>query len=197
LLEIALWHYRETNRVHGSDPSDGAPLPEIEGLLAPLLTAVVKRQGRPRRDALAMLGRFVPQLYLLAPAWAAATSDTLFADGAADPVANPAWGAYLVRGGYSDESFKRLRSWYLRAAETVLRSGDPLAGDRDLAPSQGLAEHVLIAVLRGVAALGDADGLVEKTFSGVAAKPLRVRATRNRRRATCSSRCAEPVQSTP
>ena len=171
LLEFALWHYRETVRERGESVADEPHVDEIEVRLAPLLSEIIEHDGTAAQRARAMLGGYVPQVYLLAPAWATANENALFANGATTPLLNPVWGAYLARGGFFDAVFTRLRAWYVSAADATAEAGDSLSAERRWAPSRGLADHVLIAIVRGLAQLGDSDSLVERTFSCVTSGP--------------------------
>ena len=171
LLELALWHYREAVRERGQSVADEPHVDEIDGRLALLLSELMEHDGTAAQRARAMLGGYVPQVYLLAPAWATANENALFANGATKPLHNPVWSAYLARGGFFDSVFARLRPWYVSAADGTAEAGDSLAGERRWAPSRGLADHVLIALVRGLARLGDADSLVEKTYSSVTSGP--------------------------
>src|SRR5207302_9806965 len=65
-----------------------------------------------------------------------------------------------------DAVFRQLRNWYLRAAG-ALASATSTEADLRWSPARGLANHVLIALVRGAASIGDSDHLVEKTFAAV------------------------------
>lgn len=178
LVDVALWDYRRAERLEGSteasatarargeradevrDASETAPR------LVPLLESVLEQTGRPGRLARTMLGDFIPQLVLLARRWVLDHAETLFEGGATTPGEHPTWGAYLARGGFYELVFRDLRAWYVRAADAA---PDPTPGSErsDWSVSRNLAEHIVIAIVRGAAAVGDDDQLVERVFTHV------------------------------
>lgn len=107
-----------------------------------------------------MFGQYLPQLHLLVADWIAAHAAKLFTDGATAPGRHPAWGAYLARATLYDSVFVALRPWYVQAARVADRIPD---GER-FSVAEGLARHLLIAVLRGLARPGDSDHLLEDAF---------------------------------
>src|SRR6185437_4150952 len=178
LVDIALWDYRRLEHLEGSVEASAAAhakrersddIHDASGTaprLVPLLESILKHTDRAGRLALTMLGDFIPQLMLLARRWVLNHAEALFADGAGAPSQHPAWGAYLARGGFYDLVFRDLRPWYIRAADIA---PDPTPGSErsDWSVSRNLAQHVIIAILRGDAAVGDDDQLVERVFSNV------------------------------
>ncbi len=162
-LLAALWSYRlrENNDIQETGHV-------AEEYLAPLLDEVLKQSGLDRRTAEAIIGRFLPQLQLVAPEWVTGHLEELLGDGATAPFDHPTWGAYVMRARLYDDVFETLRPWYVNAAEDAAAHGRrTTSGNHHWSLTSKLAEHVLIAVLRGLAVVGDSDGLVEKTFTNV------------------------------
>lgn len=161
-LEVALWAYRAL--------PDKAPdrVSEIEMHVAPLLDHVLSQHGRPAQGALAKLGEYLPQLYLIAPRWTPEAEERLLQGGADAPARHPVWGAYLTRSKLYDTTFQQLRPWYALAAASARVTERNPDVDSEWTVEGGLAVHVQVAFMRGIAALGDADTLVENTFSNVA-----------------------------
>jgi hypothetical protein len=117
-----------------------------------------------------MLGHFIPQLQLVVPEWLAEHAEQLFVEGTKNPTAKPAWAAYLIRSRIYDPVFCLLRPWYKQAAEAAgTEVGWTSLEDEQRSLTEPLSLHVLIAFLRGLAALEDPDRLVETTFSNVPA----------------------------
>ena len=162
ILEVGLWAYRALQDKAADRVS------EIEMHVAPLLDHVLSQRGRPAQGALAKLGEYLPQLYLIAPRWTPEAEDRFLQDGAAAPARHPAWGAYLTRSKLYDTTFQQLRPWYALAATSAKVTEHNPDVDSEWTVEGGLAVHVQIAFMRGIAALGDADMLVENTFSNIA-----------------------------
>lgn len=166
LINVALWKYRHT--YPGEDGKEIRDSSVVTPRLVPLLEKILDQDGRAGIIAQAMLGRFLPQILLMARAWTLQSSERLFADGAASPLARPLWGSFVTSAQFYDSVFQDLRLWYVVAAgATVSEDSDMDSHDRSWGPSRHLAVHVLIAVLRGLASVGDNDELVELTFRNV------------------------------
>lgn len=132
--------------------------------LVETLAPVLEKRGRLAIAARAAIGDCLPQLLWLSPDWWEPRLDDLLRSGLNEPLANPIWPAYLVRGGYYDNSFAALRRFYAAAASAGPRLS--LADkSRTWEPEPHLVSHVLVAVVRNKARLGEADALVENTFS--------------------------------
>lgn len=171
LLEVALWDYRNGGNAQAeSDRSESEHRLAVAARLAPLLDRLVGYDRATAQSALAMVGQYLPQLYLVAPEWAERNEETLLAEGLRDPLSNPTWGTYLLRGGFFDPVFRRLRPWYVRASESIPATNERPPGDRRWAVPRALAQHVLVAVVRGLATVGDSDFLVESTFRRVSSE---------------------------
>lgn len=172
LVDAGLWEYRARTR---AEPArDEECIAEIQTRMMPLLTSLIEPEAGAARPAATMLGQLAPQLLLLAPDWFATAEEALFCGGAEDPAHHPAWGAYLLRARFYDSAFRRLRRWYVHAARAMPATAGPADGSadareeqRDLSVSRALALHLVTAVLRGLAAVGDDDALVETTFTRV------------------------------
>ena len=164
-LTLGLSSYRQAEE-SGAEHPHAAAEPQIVSVLDLLL----QQRGTDRVTAEVILGQFLPQLGLLAPKWLEAHRDELLASGASKPLQHPAWGGYVTRARYNDSTFKSLRPWYVKAAREAA-DAPPVAGPgaNSASLTRGLVDHVLTAVVRGVAALGDGDGLVETTFANVPA----------------------------
>jgi hypothetical protein len=172
LLDVAVWNYRQYASER-TEQSHAAPLlSQVEPRLSRLLEHVLSQHGNNAHGAHSMLGPFVPDLYVLAPAWTVASEERLFGDGVEDPILHPIWGAYILRSRFSDNTFRQLRPWYARAA--VAHSNATEEGSKavnsEVSLARGLASHVLIAVTQGLACITDEDMLVKTTFSSVSAK---------------------------
>lgn len=155
LVRAALRQVRE--RGDAARQATGARLDEA---LAPVL----EKEGRLAVAARAAIGDCLPQLLWLSPDWWRSRLDELLRSGLNDPLSNPIWAAYLVRGGYYDDSFAALRRYYAAAASAGPRLS--LADkSRTWEPEPHLVSHVLVAVVRNKARLGEPDALVENTFS--------------------------------
>jgi hypothetical protein len=170
LVEVALWDYRERTESPGGSGKTEALIQTIEELVAPQLDHLLAAPGGFRLNVLAMLGQYVPQLILLAPDWVRRNEQTLFEGGAAAPLENPAWPAYLTRASFFNDVFQLLRPWYLKAAIALAERGESPPSADQFSPPQALVSHVLIAFLRGLVSIGDPDRLLEKAFSGARGK---------------------------
>jgi len=165
LVEVALWDSRRKTRVARPTKTPDAKTDAVARVV-PLLDSVLEHTNDPGRLARASLGMFVPHLLLLAHGWTVKHLESLFAGGAASPATNPAWGTYLAHGGFYDDAFRELRPWYLIAADAA---PDPSPGSEKShsSISRSLAEHIIVALVRGVAKIGETDRLVERVFERV------------------------------
>lgn len=162
-LHAGLWSYRLRA---GTDTGEASRVAEEH--LAPILNEIFQRTGSGRVAAEAMVGQFLSQLKLIAPEWIEEHLAELLDSGAVEPLAHPAWGGYLTRSRFYDSVFKALRPWYVGAAEAATATSTKVTSDGgDWSLTESLADHVMTAVLRGQAAVGDPDELVEKTFANV------------------------------
>lgn len=162
ILEVGLWAYR------GLEEKVPDRVATIETHVVPLLEHILLQNGRSAQAALARLGEYFPQLYLVAPQWTPGAEERLLSEGSTDPATHPTWGVYLTRSKLYDATFQQLRPWYARAAASAKANGHDPDVDSEWTVEGGLALHVQIAYMRSLADLGDADALVENTFSNVA-----------------------------
>jgi hypothetical protein len=171
VISAGLWHYRAGLPKQGADVSEEmrdqarAPVREI---LTPLLDGILAERGPNDASAQAVLGQFIPQLHLLAREWVHDNDELLFAKGLDEPVAHPAWTAYIDMASLYDSVFEALRPWYLKAVERIAE-WEKAAGD---ARSRGsvvekLSGHLMVAVLRGLVTPTDEDGLLVAAFENV------------------------------
>lgn len=164
ILEVGLWAYRAL----GEKTSDRVS--EVETHVAPLLDHVLSQRGRPAQGALARLGEYFAQLYLIAPRWTPGAEERLLEGGTDEPARHPVWGVYVTRSKLYDTTFQHLRPWYARAAASAKVPEHGPDVDSEWTVEGGLAVHVQVAFMRGLATLGDADALVENAFSNLAVK---------------------------
>lgn len=172
IVSAALWSYRDRKRgsPDGHSPSTSSSSDE----LVQLLDQVLSWTGRSGIVAQATLGRYVPQLQLLAPEWLHQNETALFEGGDLLPLERPAWAAYITHAAFYDAVFRALRPWYVRgAAAAALAAKHDDVPDRHLSATSHLAQHAVIAVIRGQASPGDEDRFVEQVFGNV---PVRDRA---------------------
>jgi hypothetical protein len=114
--------------------------------------------------ALGMMGEYAPQIAYLAPGWLRQNIETLFAN-VGSPLSGPGWASYITRAGFYDSVFSLAKSYYREAA--LAASPDEEQEGR-WSTSEGLAQHVLISVLRGRSEVQpNVDELVVLTFSRV------------------------------
>ncbi len=168
VINVALWDYRRLTRGHPEEVQD-APVPEVATRLEPLVDHIVHQTGRGALGAQALLGIYVPQLFLLTPDWVRANQSLLFEEGARVPMQRPAWGGYITRAGFYDPVFREMRHWYSVAAQAAAARGSDEREDA-WSLTKGLGVHVLTAVLRGLCNVGDPDAVVETTFSSIPLK---------------------------
>jgi hypothetical protein len=166
LIDVGLWEYRRAYPGEDGEQIRGSSV--VAPRLVPLLEELLGRSGRAGLAAQAMLGHYIPQVLLMAREWTLESAERLFDGGAASPTTRPVWGAYITRSGLYDNVFRDLRSWYAVAANIIGKTDEGVnPQDSQWSTSRHLAIHVLRAVLRGLAAVGDSDNLVERTFSNV------------------------------
>jgi hypothetical protein len=165
-MNVALWEYRRVRPDEESKEVNDSSA--VTPRLVPLLEEILERDGRSALAAQAMLSQFIPQVHLMARGWMLQSSARLFDGGAASPLSRPIWAAYITRARLYDNVFRDLRPWYVAAADAAGEAnGDAAPQDHTWAPSRHLAVSVLTAVLHGLASVGDADELVERTFLNV------------------------------
>lgn len=169
VLSVALWDYRRRTRIPDSpDEAKAQARGAVQQSLLPILDRWLEDEGPYAAVPLALMGDYLPQLHLLAREWTEAHASDLLQGGIEDPAQRPTWTTYVSRASLYDTVFLALRPWYVRAAEEVAgwvaATGD---SRKTLEPSQKLAVHLVVAVLRGLVAVGDADRLLEKAFENL------------------------------
>jgi hypothetical protein len=169
VVDVGLWDYRRLAGVGGIKGQD-IEVPQVAQRFGPLAAHILLQRGRGARAALARLGTWLPQVRLLAPGWLREAEEALFANGARSPEERPAWGAYITSSQFFGSVFRDLRRWYAVAAEAARDTSANNNASDDWSLTQGLAQHVLVATLHGLCQLGDADALIETTFSTVPVK---------------------------
>lgn len=163
-LHAGLWSYRFRETQDRDDARRA-----VQRHLVPLLDEVMKSDGLKRITSLFNVGQLLPQLQLVAPEWLRPRLDELLDNGAEDPLAHPAWCSYLLHSPFYDSTFELLRPRYVRSAQVLRPDAGGSMSDTDrLSWTRKLAEHLMSALLRGVAAVGDEDALVETAFTNLA-----------------------------
>src|SRR5262249_54573414 len=113
----------------------------------------------------AAIGRHIPHIYFFAPEWGQALNGQLFPVG---PEMSLVWNSYISFCRLDAATFRHLRPQYVQAADRYV--DDEAGEERHFSPGKGLAHHVFGAAIHGLAAIGDGDSLVEKTFRRVAVR---------------------------
>lgn len=135
------------------------------------IDGAIKAGGVGGIAARAAIGRWLPQLvWLDGPWWAERAVETI-GSGISDPIQNPIWSAYLTGQRFYDETFHELRPFYVQAA----RQAQPTAPDsqtREWEPERELAEHVIVAYVRGLVQIGSDDLLLEQMAQNVPVQDL-------------------------
>ncbi len=170
VLSVALWDYRHRTRIpDSSDEAKARARRAVQQSLLPILDRWLQDEGPCAVVPLALVGDYLPQLHLLAPEWIEAHESDLLQGGTEDPARRPTWTTYVSRARLYDTVFLALRPWYVRAAEDVAGWASATGDARKtLEPSQRLAVHLVVAVLRGLVAVGDEDRLLETAYANLA-----------------------------
>ncbi len=169
VLSVALWDYRHRTRIPDcSDEAKAQARDAVQQSLLPILDRWLEDEGPYAAVPLALMGDYLPQLHLLAPEWIKAHASDLLQGGIEDPARRPTWTTYVSRARLYDTVFVALRSWYVRAAEDVAGWVSATGDSREtLKPSQRLAVHLVVAVLRGLVSVGDEDRLLETAYANL------------------------------
>ena len=166
-ISAALWDYRSRlgDELEASPGDKAAARSAVQEQLLRVLDRWLRDDGPNAAVPRAVMGRYLPQLHLLAPEWIEAHAADLFNRGLEDPASWPTWTTYIAHANVYDDVFRAMQSWYLRAAKrpVVWRKA---VGDafevREI--TQRYGEHLITAVLRGLVAVGDEDGLLETAY---------------------------------
>ena len=170
VIAAVLWEYRSLLRdeQQASAEAKAAARAAVQKQLALLLDRWLRDDGPNAAVLRAVVGDYVPQLHLLAPEWIEDHADHLFERGLEDPASQPTWTTYISRCNLYDEVFRATRPWYLKAAEKAVvwreAAGDSV-GSREI--TQSYAEHLIVAVLRGLVSIGDKDALLETAYENI------------------------------
>ena len=170
-ISVALWDYRSRvgDEREASTGAKAAARAAVQEKLVPVLDRWLQDDGPNAAVPRAVMGRYLPQLRLLAPEWLEAHANDLFDHGLENPAVWPTWTTYISRGRLYNDVFRATRFWYLRAAEqpTVWREAVGDSFDvREI--TQRYGEHLIVAVLRGLVSVGDADALLETAYEHMA-----------------------------
>ena len=169
-FSAALWDYRFRlgNGREASTGAKAAARSAVQQQLVPLLDRWLGDEGPNAAVPRAVMGRYLPQLHLLAPEWIEAHAGDLLDRGLEDPASRPTWTTYISHARLYDDVFRATRSWYLKAARvpTVWREA---VGDSFDVPeiTQSYGEHLITAVLCGLVSIGDEDGLLETAYESM------------------------------
>lgn len=170
-IAAGLWQYRSCFQ-RGQAPSEeqnATARALVQRRLVPVLNGLVNVAGPNHPIPKAVIGERLPWLYLLAPEWVDESTDRLLRGGLEDPVANPAWTAYIIRNGLYDAVFHALRPWYVEAASSAAmwkaKLGRVVQRPREV--TKAFAGHLVTAFLRGWIQRGDDDRLFETAYANL------------------------------
>ena len=151
LIELALAERRTT----GVDA-------RVREQLIPLLDAIVADDASP---ALAELGRLLPYVFYLTEDWVRAAVGRLTSGrDLMNPIACPFWAGYVLGSRLDTRLFEVLRPMYLSAAMRI----DPTAPQTcRWSMTENLAQHVVLAMMHGIASGGDPDRLLSTILDRV------------------------------
>lgn len=168
---------RSTYRLHetaattrGEEPLEAAARggQETARRLLPVLDAMLGVPGPGAVQVQTQVGEHLPFFCHVAEEWLASRIDELLVPGTVASLTSPTWPAFVVANHFTTRLFRALRGVYARQAEVladlVAAERDQAKGDREWRVSRHFIDHVVSAVVRGEAKLGDADRLVELTF---------------------------------
>lgn len=136
-------------------------------LVTPILDRILARSGPAAYAAHGVFGRHLNQLMWLARSWTTAQLPRLLDCGSESPGAQPAWALYIESSNVSPVIFPYCRAWYARHASWLPTDGSAPEQDPDWSLAEPFALHVVWACINGACRPGDADSLIENTFSRV------------------------------
>lgn len=169
LVRYALWFRRNDERQHPERLGKGFEvMPEVREVLDSHLDPAKD----PSVAIRAVYGQWFPWLALIDPNWARENADRIFPGSSAPELHAAAWESYLTNTPY-DTPFEILQPQYEAAVEqlTRVRAKDDRRKLSD--PSEHLAEHLMILVIRGRLALEDR---LVKRFFEIAPEKIRLHA---------------------
>ena len=170
-ISAALWDYRSLlgDEQQASARAKADARAAVQERLVPVLDGWLQSDGPNAPVLRAVMGKYLPHLHFLAPAWIEANAAELFAHGLEDPASWPTWTAYISPGHLYDEVFRATRPSYLKAAEGAMvwreAVGDSFSV-REITQRYGV--HLIVAVLRGLVTIGDDDALLETAYEHIA-----------------------------
>lgn len=166
LIVFSLYLYRVQSAEAGSDPGKEVvfSFDEYRDEFLRLIELAFHQNNVAGITAQAMIGSFLPQLFLLAPDWVRERAAIFIEPGIAEPSRFPFWGTYLTTAKLYDNVFNALKPWYLATSKVV--SPDQEERGQYSIPRH-LAESISLAALRGLAGPDDEDGLMRDTYRNV------------------------------
>ena len=173
LLDVALWNYRLSQAAVRDGEGGGVPAADTSfpfqvDRLRVGIDSVLSREGSSAYPARVKIGEYLPQLLLMDRSWILERTSEFFEDGFEPPLTNPVWGGYITRQNLFNRVFQDLRAWYVRAAEGLPHPDSSLLHseqkDSTWSPTRHLVVHSLVAHLRGLASVTDADRLLPLVF---------------------------------
>ena len=171
VIAAGLWQYRSClqSGEASSDEEKAAARALVQRRLVPVLDALLNVAGPNHPIPRAVIGERLPLLYLLVPEWLDESTDRLLQGGLEDPVANPAWTAYIIRNVLYDAVFHALRPWYAEAARNAAMWNAKLGrvAQRPGEVTKAFAGQLVTAFLRGWIRRGDDDRLLETAYANL------------------------------
>lgn len=169
VVRYALWIRRDDERNHPERLAKGFEMsPEVREVLDMHLDPAKD----PSLAIRAVYGQWFPWLALIDVGWARDNANRIFPGDSSPELHAAAWEAYLGNTPY-DVPFQILRPQYKAAVEGLPRVDAEEARRKRLDPSEHLAEHLMLLVIRGRLALDDE---LLKRFFEIAPEKIRVHA---------------------
>lgn len=166
-ISVALWDYRSRvgDEREASREIKAAARAAVQQQIVPVLDRWLQDDGPNAAVPRAVIGRYLPQLHLLAPEWIEVHAAELFENGLTDPASRPTWTTYISRCDFYDDVFCATRSWYIKAAKGAMAWRETVV-DLPHFPeiTQSYGWHLIVAVLRGLVSVGDEDTLLEIAY---------------------------------
>lgn len=166
-ISAALWDYRSRVGDEGEalTGAKAAARAAVQEKFVPVLDRWLRDQGPNAAVPRAVMGKYLPQVYLLAREWLEAHDDDLFNRGLEDPGSRPTWTTYVAHAYLYDDVFHVTRSWYLSAAKKPVEWREAVGDSFDIGEiTQRYGAHLITAVLRGLVAVGGKDRLLETAY---------------------------------
>ncbi len=158
-------------RIRTQDSSETSKLEArrvIQKSLLPILDRWLKDERPNNAISRAVMGGYLPQLYLLVPEWMTTHAIDLFRESFENPAQQPTWTTYISRATLYDKVFCDLRPWYKKAIEQADVWNTAMGCVREmLKPTEKLAFHLVIAFLKNLISVGDEDELLETAYANL------------------------------